>query len=123
IRSPWGQNIIVQRATTYISNKTHTQVAIDKLFITLQGNIMLKGLYLEDTAGDTLVYSKSLEIDVPIIPIVKGETIVVKNIDWQGLKAKVVQQDTIKGYNFQFLIDAFTTDTSAEQGIIEEKEK
>ncbi len=64
IRSPWGQDIIVQRAVTYASDKTNTKVEIEKLFITFDGNIMLKGLYLEDKKGDTLVYSKSLEADM-----------------------------------------------------------
>ena len=122
IRSPWGQDIIVQRAVKFVSDKTHTEVAIEKLFITIDGNIYLKGLYLEDEVGDTLVYSKSLEVDVPLIPIIKGDGIAVKSIDWQGVKAKVVQKDTLKGYNFQFLIDAFVTKTDEDEVVIEDKE-
>lgn len=109
IRSPWGQDIIVQRATKYVSGKTHTKVEIEKLFITFDGNIMLKGLYLEDKKGDTLVYSKSLEADVPLLPIIRGNGIGVNNLDWEGLRANVIRKDSIAGYNFQFLIDAFVT--------------
>src|SRR5690554_3243255 len=122
IRSPWGQDIIVQRAVKFVSDKTHTEVAIEKLFITIDGNIYLKGLYLEDEVGDTLVYSKSLEVDVPLIPIIKGDGIAVKSIDWQGVKAKVVQKDTLKGYNFQFLIDAFVTKTDEDEVVVADKE-
>ncbi|MCZ4320021.1 translocation/assembly module TamB [Aequorivita viscosa] len=112
IRSPWGQNIIVQRAVKYVSGKTHTKVEIEKLFITFDGNIMLKGLYLEDKKGDTLIYSKSLEADVPLMPVIRGNAIGVNYIDWEGLRANIVRKDSINGYNFQFLIDAFVTSDS-----------
>lgn len=122
IRSPWGQDIIVQKAVNYVSNKTHTEVAIEKLFITVNGNIYLKGLYLEDEKGDTLVYSKSLELDVPIIPIIKGDGIAVNSIDWRGLRANVVQTDTLEGYNFQFIIDAFASGDKTEITTDEEEQ-
>ncbi|WP_310991995.1 translocation/assembly module TamB domain-containing protein [Aequorivita marina] len=109
VRSPWGQDIIVQRAVKYVSGKTHTKVEIDKLFITFDGNIMLNGLYLEDKKGDTLVYSKSFEADVPILPIIRGKGIGVDNLNWEGLRANVIRKDSLNGYNFQFLIDAFST--------------
>lgn len=110
IRSPWGQNLIVQRAVKYVSEKTETKVEIEKLFITFDGNVMLKGLFLEDTQGDTLVYSKSLEADIPILPIIRGNGIAIDYLKWEGLKARVYRKDTIEGFNFQFLIDAFASD-------------
>lgn len=109
IRSPWGQNIIVQKAVNYVSDKTHTKVEIEKLFITFDGNIMLKGLFLEDKKGDTLVYSKSLEADIPLLPIIRGNGIGINHLDWEGLRANVIRKDSVAGYNFQFLIDAFVT--------------
>lgn len=109
IRSPWGQNIIVQRAVKYVSGKTHTKVEIEKLFITFDGNILLKGLYLEDKKGDTLIYSKSLEADIPLLPLIRGNGIGINYLDWEGVRANVVRKDSLQGYNFQFLIDAFVT--------------
>lgn len=109
IRSPWGQNIIVQRAVKYVSGKTHTKVEIEKLFITFDGNVMLKGLYLEDKKGDTLVYSRSLEADIPLLPLIRGNSFGIDNLNWEGLRANVIRKDSVEGYNFQFLIDAFVT--------------
>jgi len=112
IRSPWGQDIIVNKATNYISNKTNTVVDIDKAFITFDGNLELDGLYLEDIKGDTLIYSKTLEANLPIWGLINGTAIGVDNVEWTGLKANIQRQDTIKGYNFQFLLDAFSTQNS-----------
>ncbi|MFB9051668.1 translocation/assembly module TamB domain-containing protein [Formosa undariae] len=113
IRSPWGQNIIVDYATSFVSDKTKTKVEIDNLFITLDGDIKLKGLYLEDTKGDTLVYSRSLEADLPLWPAITGKGIGIEDLNWEGLRANVIRKDSISGYNFQFLIDAFASKTPA----------
>lgn len=111
VRSPWGQNIIVNKVTSYISDKTNTRVDIERFFLTFDGNLMLEGLYLEDSKGDTLVYSKSLEAGIALMPLIKGDGIGISSLDWEGLRATITRKDTIQSYNFQFLIDAFATPT------------
>ena len=119
IRSPFGQDFIVNKATSYVSNKTNTKVEIEKLFITFDGDIKLDGLYLEDKSGDTLVYSKSLEANVPLWSIINGNGVGVDALDLEGLRANIIRKDSINGFNFQFLTDAFSsksetiTDTTA----------
>ena len=114
VRSPWGQNIITSKAVAYVSDKTGTEVQVQKLFITFSGDILLDGLYLEDKKGDTLVYSKHLEVDVPIWPIITGGGIGVDNLEWSGVRANVYRADSLAGFNYQFLIDAFAApDTTA----------
>ena len=110
IRSPFGQDFIVNKATAYVSDKTNTKVEIEKLFITFDGNIKLDGLYLEDKSGDTLVYSKSLEANVPLWSMIQGKSLGVDALDWDGLRANIIRKDSISGFNFQFLIDAFVTE-------------
>lgn len=110
IRSPWGQDVVVQRAVKYVSEKTDSKVEIEKLFLTFDGNLVLNGLYLEDQKGDTLVYSKSLEADVPLLPILQGNGVAIDLLRWEGLKARVFRKDSITGYNFQYLIDAFSSE-------------
>ena len=113
IRSPWGQGIIVNKVVSYISNKTNTKVSLDKAFITFSGDLQLEGLFLEDQNGDTLIYSKSLDADIPLMPLIKGSGIAINSLDWEGLKANIIRKDSLEGFNYQFLIDAFaTTDTT-----------
>ncbi|HTO36899.1 MAG TPA: translocation/assembly module TamB domain-containing protein [Brumimicrobium sp.] len=115
IRSPWGQNIIVDKATHYLSEKTKTEVSIKKLFITFTGKLNLQGLYLEDLNGDTLLYSEELKANIPLFPIIMGNPISINGVKWKGLRANVVRKDTITGFNFQFLIDAFASDDKPEK--------
>ncbi len=112
IRSPWGQNIIVTKATAYVSGKTGTKVEIDRLFLTFSGNLSLEGLYLEDKKGDTLVYSKSMEADVGLSQILFGNTLDVEALEWDGLKANVTRPEGSEDFNFTFLVDAFASPDS-----------
>jgi hypothetical protein len=113
VRSPWGQSVIVDKAVNYVSDKTGTKVAIDKLFITFDGDLQLDGLYLEDMKGDTLVYSKSVEANIPLWKMIRGEAVGVDALDWDGLRANIIRKDSISGYNFQFIVDAFASSDTA----------
>ncbi|WP_124981319.1 translocation/assembly module TamB domain-containing protein [Nonlabens xiamenensis] len=109
IRSPWGQGIIVDELVSYVKDKTGTEIEIDRLFVTFDGNVQLEGLYLEDLAGDTLVYSKRLEASIPFKTLLSTGEIDLQEIDWEGLTARVHRKDSIQGFNYQFLVDAFAT--------------
>ena len=115
IRSPWGQGIIVDKVTNYVSNKTNTKVEIEKLFITFSGDISVKGLFLEDKKGDTLIYTKSLEADIPLWSVLKKNEINIDDVEIEELTANLVIKDSLSGFNYQFLMDAFASDTTATQ--------
>ncbi|WP_431133871.1 translocation/assembly module TamB domain-containing protein [Psychroserpens mesophilus] len=103
----------MSKVVSYISDKTNTKVEIKNLFINFDGDLQVDGLYLEDKKGDTLVYSKSLEANIPLLQMIKGEAIGVDALNLTGLRANIIRKDTVSGYNFQFLIDAFeTSDTT-----------
>ncbi len=109
IRSPWGQGIIVDKATNYVSNKTGTEVSIKRLFITFSGNIYLEDLYLEDIDGDTLLYSKNLEAGVAFAPLLTTGNINVTKLDWEGVVSRVSRSAETEKFNFDFLIEAFAS--------------
>ncbi|MCF1423031.1 translocation/assembly module TamB domain-containing protein [Mangrovimonas futianensis] len=109
IRSPWGQDIIVHKAIDYVTNKTHSKIELKKAFITFDGDIQIEGLYVEDQQGDTLVYSKRLEANMPLWALITGKGMGVDDLEWEGLRANIIRKDSINGFNFQFLIDAFTS--------------
>src|SRR5690606_32428442 len=103
IRSPWGQDIIVDRAVKYVSNKTGTEINIDRLFVTFSGNVFLEGLYLENEKGDTLVYSRELEASIALLPLIRREKINIKSVDWSGLN-DIIQRNEEGKFNFDFIV-------------------
>ncbi|MBZ9628498.1 translocation/assembly module TamB [Psychroflexus sp. CAK1W] len=114
VRSPWGQGIIVDEVTDYVSEKVDTKFKIGKLYLTFSGNLTLEELYLEDRSQDTLVYSKYLEANVPFRPLLFGDEIQVDFVKWDGLKANIIRKDSIEGFNFQYIIDAFAVQGESE---------
>ncbi len=114
IRSEWGQNIIVSKAVTYLSDKTNTKVELERLFVTFDGDIAVEGLYIEDKKGDTLVYSRSLEANIPFIPIIQGSGIGIEDAQWEGVRANIIRNDSISGFNFDFIAEAFTSPSTTE---------
>ncbi|WP_379658466.1 translocation/assembly module TamB domain-containing protein [Psychroflexus salinarum] len=97
------------KVTDYVSKKIDTKFNIEKLYVTFSGNLTLEELYLEDSSQDTLVYSKYLEANVPFRPLLFGDEIKVDFVEWQGLKANITRKDTVEGFNFQYIIDAFAS--------------
>ena len=119
IRTPWAQNIIVDKLTHYISNKTNTKVEVGHAFITFSGDIQLENVYLGDEKGDTLLYSKSLQADIPLYPIAFNNTLSIDNLYLDGLTAHIYRGAAPERFNFSFLVEAFsspadTTVTSSE---------
>ncbi|MFN3803227.1 MAG: translocation/assembly module TamB, partial [Belliella pelovolcani] len=110
VRSPWGQRIIVDKATTYLADRTNTTLSIGRLFVTFQGNLYLEDFYVEDLQGDTLVFSDNLELGFGLMEFVKAGTIHINKFEWEGLKAKISRAEGQKDFNYQFLIDAFAGD-------------
>ncbi|HZH70276.1 MAG TPA: translocation/assembly module TamB, partial [Flavobacteriaceae bacterium] len=45
-------------------------------------------------------------------PIIRGKEIGVNHIYWEGLQANIHRKDSLKGFNYQFLIDAFASETT-----------
>lgn len=116
VRSPWGQNVIVQQGVNYVKGKTGTEVQIEKAFITFDGNVVIDGVFLADEKGDTLLYSNHLEANLSFMPLIKGTGFTLNNATWDGLTAHIYRDNITDGFNYQFLIDAFvvegTTTTS-----------
>ena len=110
VRSPWGQSIIVQKATTFVSKKTNTHVGIDRLFVTFRGDLYLEGLYLEDLNADTLIYSKRLETGLALWPLIINRDIAVSRLEWDGLTAYIKRDSVSQTFNFDFLLNAFLTE-------------
>lgn len=110
IRSPWVQGIVVEKATTFVSNKTNTKISIDRLFLTFSGNLFLEGLYLEDKAGDTLLFSRNLEAGIEFAPLIRSGAINITKLEWEGLNATISRTEQSGKFNYEFLVDAFVTE-------------
>jgi translocation and assembly module TamB len=111
LRLPAVQQKITNYATKYVSDKTETKFEINSLYITFLGAAQIEGLYAEDKSQDTLIYAKSILVDVAWKPLLDGN-LDVKNLELNGIKGRVHNNSADSSYNYQFLIDAFAGESS-----------
>jgi len=112
IRSPWGQNIIKDQFISSVEKKTGANIELEKLFIEFNGDIQIDKLYIEDPQGDTIAYSESISANIGIWPLIKGNSFSLNELDVQTLKANVIRKDSVAGFNYEFLLNAYASDTT-----------
>ncbi len=105
------QQKITDYATNFVSDKTNTKVDIERLYISFLGEAVIEGIYLEDQQQDTLLYSQSILVDIAWRPAISGN-IIIKNFELEGLKANVYNTEQDSTFNYQFIIDAFASDST-----------
>ncbi|MFZ4400336.1 MAG: translocation/assembly module TamB domain-containing protein [Bacteroidales bacterium] len=111
IQIPAIQTKIVQTATSYISDKTHTKIAIKKISISFPKSVVVQGLYLEDIANDTLIYAGNIKININFNDLFRSK-IHIKSVLLEDIKLNLNRPVTDSLFNYNFLITAFTDTTS-----------
>ena len=73
---PGVQNRAVRMATAFASDKLGTKVSIDHITIGMLNRIKVRGFYVEDLDGDTLLYAGSVMAQLASIPGVSSEFVI-----------------------------------------------
>lgn len=66
---PSVQNYAAQKASGFATQKIGAPVKIEKLLIAFPNKLRIKGLYVEDLNGDTLLYAQKVNVFMGVIPI------------------------------------------------------
>jgi translocation and assembly module TamB len=108
ILTPPAQRFLTGKVQSYLQNKLKTRVEIGGISFGLSGNINLQNVYIEDKTKDTLVSGGAIKAHLNYLKLFSNE-VEVKDLELQNITAKVKRllPDTV--YNFQFIVDAFTT--------------
>lgn len=108
ILTPPVQKFLTGKVEGYLQNKLKTRVAIGRIGFGLSGNVSLNNIYIEDKTKDTLLYGGSIKANVAFLKLLSNE-VEVKGIELQNITAKVKRVLPDTAFNFQFIIDAFTS--------------
>lgn len=111
IQIPFVQNKIVNFATTFVSNKTQTRVEIQHVSITFPKSLVIKGIYLEDTKQDTLLYAGKTYLNIGIKQLMQ-QKLQLHDFLLQDVYLNVYNSAQDSLFNYQFLIDAFSDTTT-----------
>ena len=108
---PYVQQKVIAFAVDKVKEIIKTDVKIEGVRLHLFNNVALEGIYIEDLNKDTLVYAKDLEVSLSPMELFKGK-LQINAIDLSDFTLKVSQARPDSDFNFQFLIDAFASDTT-----------
>jgi translocation and assembly module TamB len=113
LQIPGVQNFAAQKGASYLSGMLDTRVEIGRFKTDWRNAIVLEDVYLEDQQQDTLWYSQRLGVDIKIWSLLRGE-LNISQIDLRQATLNLhIRPDSSS--NFDFLAEAFATDTAAAQ--------
>ena len=107
--TPPAQRFLTGKVESYLQKTLKTKVEVGSISFGLSGNINLQNVYIEDRTKDTLISGGIIKAHLNYVRLFSNE-VQIKDLELQNITAKIkrVLPDTV--YNFQFLVDAFTTE-------------
>ena len=113
ILTPPVQRFMTGKVENYLQDKLNTRVDVGRISFGLSGNISLRDIYIEDQSKDTLISGGTIRANLNLFKLFSNE-VLVKDLELQNITAKIKRTlpDTV--FNFQFIVDAFTTPPSAD---------
>jgi hypothetical protein len=115
LQRPVVQQRLAQAVTRSLAEKLGTRFEVGQVRLKFFKRAAIEGLYLEDLHGDTLLYARRLEAELGLFSFF-SKKIILKSLDFEGIRANLKRPAADSAFNFQFIIDAFASpvpDTSA----------
>lgn len=113
IQIPAIQTKVVSYATSFISNKTHTVVELQRINISFPKSVVAEGLYLEDLNRDTLLSAGRIKINLSFSDLFVHE-IHISSFELEDVDLHLNRIATDSLFNYNFLLTAFA-DTVAQK--------
>lgn len=113
LQIPFVQTWAARQVTSFLSKELHTTVRIDRLSIAFFDQLVLRGFYMEDQAGDTLLYSRLLKanLNTNLVKLLQS-SLEIDELTLNNARV-ILRRDSGEFYNnFQFIVDYFQRDTS-----------
>jgi len=107
------QNFARKKIVAFLENKLKTRVEIRGLDIEFPKMLVLQGVYIEDKTKDTLIAGNQLKVDIDMFKLLSKQ-IQINEINLNGITTKVKRQLPDTTFNFQFIVDAFTSPEPAQ---------
>lgn len=107
IQIPYFQNLIKDKAVTYLEGKIKTPVKVGRIEIGLPKFVILEDIYFQSQAGDTLLAGDKVKVDISLFKLLSNE-VELNSVDLQGITA-TIKRDKDSIFNFDYIIDAFAS--------------
>ena len=120
VQIPAIQLKLTQKAVSFLEKKIGTEVSLKSIYIAFPKDIVLKGIYLEDQQGDTLLYAGKFSIDTDLWALTRNE-IQLNDISLENAVAFIHRAEKDSAFNFTYILDAFAGDSTAVPDTLKQK--
>ncbi len=110
MRSPAIQTAAAKKLIKNLSKEIGTNISIDRIRYGINRNLIIRNLYFEDEANDTLLYIRRLEILINDIDL-NNKKISLENIIAKDIYGNIYQTND-SNFNFTYIIDKLKTGES-----------
>ena len=107
LRTSTVQTYLTQRIAAYFSDRLETSVTLSKVDIDFFKTLILEDFLIKDLAGDTLLYSDRLGLDLKLIQP-KKHSLAVNQITLENTTFQLTTWVEKKGSNYDFIVDYFS---------------
>lgn len=112
ITIPSVQTSITQKVTEVVKDKFGVDISVGYVGINFKGNVVMEDLYLPDCNNDTLAYIQRLEAGCNPATVWSDSKLTLSKVSLDSFKIYVSSKADV--YNFDYLIDAFSSSDTTE---------
>lgn len=105
LQVPYVQNVVKDKAVTYLEKKIGTEVKIGRIEIGLPKKVILEDVYFASQQGDTLLAGEKLAVDISLFKLMSNE-VEINSIALTGITG-TVKRNKQGVFNFDYIIKAF----------------
>ncbi|MCU7551069.1 translocation/assembly module TamB domain-containing protein [Chitinophagaceae bacterium LB-8] len=113
IFTPPVQRFATTKVENFLQKKLGTEVEIGSISFSLTGRINLENIYFEDQKKDTLLSGGQIKANVTLSKLFNNE-VEVKDLVLRDITAKIKRVLPDTTFNFQYIVDAFVTQQTAQ---------
>ncbi|MDR1633252.1 MAG: translocation/assembly module TamB domain-containing protein [Dysgonamonadaceae bacterium] len=112
LQLPPVQQKIKDFALQEVIKKTKNRMHIGHLRFSPFNHILLEDVYISDLRGDTLLYAQKLDAGFDLFRLLKNQ-LLIHSVEAADFNIRISQDSAGSAFNFQFLVDAFASDSPA----------
>ncbi|PWJ42339.1 translocation/assembly module TamB domain-containing protein [Sediminitomix flava] len=119
LKVPFLQTKIVHGLSGVLKDKLQTELSIGKIALDFPESLTIDQVYIEDLQQDTLVYIGHLSVGFKLLPFLHN-TVHLDDVEIEDVTVKLIEYKSDSLYNYQFIIDAFTSDSTTTDPVEED---
>lgn len=116
INIPAVQQKLLSETTSWLRNKTKTDIRVQKIDLRIPKSVVLEGLFVKDLSSDTLVNTGELAVEINVTDLFRKQ-ITLNSVRLSNATVRLRRSANDSVYNFDFLVKAFASPSAKKDSL------